>query len=30
MGFIMKVFDYEIILTEYIHWGFDGSYVIIL
>lgn len=30
MGFIMKVFDYEIILIEYIYWGFDGSYVIIL
>lgn len=23
MGFIMKVFDYEIILIEYIHWWFD-------
>lgn len=30
MGFIMKVFDYEIILIEYIHWWFDDSYVIIL
>lgn len=30
MGFIMKVFDYEIILIEYIYWWFDKSYVIIL